>query len=120
MGSLYFSEVRQLVPCTLCWYQRIALYPIAVILMVGIVRRDPDLPRYVLPLSIGGLLIASYHVLLEAGIVKAALVACTTGVSCATPVPVFGPVTLPMLSLAAFFLITAGMVVSLRRSTHGQ
>lgn len=120
LGSLYFSEVRHLVPCTLCWYQRIALYPIAVIAAVGIVRRDAGLPYYILPLAVIGLLIASYHVLLEAGVVQEALVVCSTGVSCATPQPVLGPITIPMLSWAAFLLMTGVAIFQIWRNRHDQ
>ena len=56
-GSLYFSEIMDLPPCSLCWYQRIAMYPLVIILALGIRRRDRSLPAYVLPLSLIGLAI---------------------------------------------------------------
>ena len=60
-GSLYFSEVMDLQPCVLCWYQRILMYPLAAVLAVGILRRDRGIAAYVLPLTLLGLAIATYH-----------------------------------------------------------
>src|SRR3989344_5573951 len=59
-GSLFFSEVMKFPPCVLCWYQRICMYPLVVILTVGILRGDKKVYLYVLPLSISGLIIAIY------------------------------------------------------------
>ena len=60
-GSLFFSEVMRLTPCILCWYQRIPMYPLVVILAVGILLHDARLRWYVLPLSVSGLVVAAYH-----------------------------------------------------------
>jgi disulfide bond formation protein DsbB len=64
-GSLYFSEVRGYVPCVLCWYQRILMYPLTGIIAIGLLRRDGNLPYYVLPFSLLGLGVSTYHYLLE-------------------------------------------------------
>lgn len=64
-GSLYFSEVAHFVPCRLCWFQRIAMYPLSVVLLVGAVRRDPGLRWYVGPMALIGAGVAAYHTLLE-------------------------------------------------------
>ena len=64
-GSLYFSEVKGYIPCTLCWYQRILMYPLTVIIAIGLLRRDWHLPYYILPLSIFGMCVSTYHYLLE-------------------------------------------------------
>lgn len=64
-GSLYFSEVQNLLPCRLCWFQRIAMYPLAAILLVGAVRRDPNVRWYAVPLAAIGLVVAVYHSLIE-------------------------------------------------------
>lgn len=112
LGSLYFSEIRRFAPCTLCWYQRIFLYPPVILIAVGILRRDKGLPLYILPLSILGVIVALYHVLLERGIVPEKLGSCTLGVSCTTKyVSYFGFVTIPFLSLATFLLITICMLL---------
>jgi uncharacterized membrane protein (UPF0136 family) len=64
-GSLYFSEVANLVPCQLCWYQRIAMYPIAVILVAAAIRRDRSVRPYALTLAAVGVALSTYHYLIE-------------------------------------------------------
>jgi disulfide bond formation protein DsbB len=64
-GSLYFSEVADYVPCRLCWFQRIAMYPLAVILLVAAIRRDRAVRWYVGPLAAIGALVSTYHYLVE-------------------------------------------------------
>jgi disulfide bond formation protein DsbB len=64
-GSLYFSEVAHFVPCRLCWFQRIAMYPLSVILLVGAIRRDPAVRWYAGPLAAVGAAVAAYHTLIE-------------------------------------------------------
>ena len=65
LGSLYFSEIADFVPCRLCWFQRIAMYPLAPILLVGAIRRDPAVRWYVAPIAVIGAVIAGYHTLIE-------------------------------------------------------
>lgn len=111
IGSLYYSEIRHFVPCTLCWYQRILIYPLVIIIAVGIVRKDKKLYQYVLPFSVTGSLVALYQVLLQQGIIVSSAAPCSFGVSCALGyTKYFGFITIPMMSLAAFLLITACMV----------
>lgn len=112
LSSLYFSEIRHFAPCILCWYQRIFMYPLAIIIAVGILRRDKKLYEYVLPLSVLGLLVAFYQVLLQIGLLSEALAPCTLGVSCtAKYVSYFGFVSIPVMSFAAFSIITICMLV---------
>ena len=61
LGSLYLSEILKFVPCTLCWYQRILMYPLAIILLVGLLRRDKGVFLYALPFSIMGIGVSTYH-----------------------------------------------------------
>ncbi len=65
VGSLYFSEVAHFVPCRLCWFQRVAMYPLSVVLLVGAIRRDPGLRWYVGPIALVGAGVAAYHTLIE-------------------------------------------------------
>src|SRR3990167_6904358 len=110
LGSLYFSEIRHFTPCVLCWYQRILMYPLTIIITVGILMKDKDLYQYVLPLSILGTIVALYHVLLQKGILPEAVAPCTLGASCTTKfVGYFGFMTIPVMSLTAFIVITAFM-----------
>ena len=69
LGSLYYSEVAGFVPCTLCWYQRILMYPLSLIVLVGILKQDGNLPDYVLPFSIIGMGVSAYHYLIQVGVV---------------------------------------------------
>jgi disulfide bond formation protein DsbB len=107
LGSLYFSEVKGYVPCQLCWYQRIFMYPLTAILAVGLLRQSSDLPYYVLPLSLIGQGISTYHYLLQKTTLFSGVSACSTGVPCNTMyINWFGFVTIPFLAMTAFFIIT--------------
>ena len=65
LGSLYFSEVANFNPCRFCWFQRIAMYPLAVILLVGGLRKDPNVRWYAAPLAVIGVVISGWHSLIE-------------------------------------------------------
>jgi disulfide bond formation protein DsbB len=114
LGSLYFSEVKGYLPCDLCWYQRILMYPLSLILAVGLLRQDGNLPFLVLPLSILGQGVATYHYLLEKTTLFGAPAACRSGVPCTVAwINWFGFVTIPFLSMTAFFLVTILCLVAL-------
>ena len=109
-GSLYFSEVARFTPCTLCWYQRVAMYPLVVLLGVAAIRRRPVVTGSSVLVAIGAL-IAAYHVALEW------VPSLSTGV-CAASAPctdvwfrVFGIFSLPTLALTAFLLILTLLLV---------
>ena len=113
LGSLYYSEIAGFVPCTLCWYQRILMYPLTVIILVGILSDDKYLPRYILPLSATGILVSTYHYLLQIGVIGTTT-ACRAGVPCNVRyINYLGFVTIPFLALTAFTLITALVVAYL-------
>ncbi|MCF6299496.1 MAG: disulfide bond formation protein B [Thiomicrorhabdus sp.] len=106
LGSLFFSEVMELVPCVLCWYQRIFLFPLAVILLVGLFPLDRNVVRYALPIAIIGLLFTIYHVLLFYGLIPETMQPCTQGISCSDDSMVlFGFLPIPLLSIVAFSTI---------------
>jgi disulfide bond formation protein DsbB len=112
LGSLYYSQIAGFVPCTLCWYERIAMYPLAVITLIGIIKQDEQLPDYVLPLSIVGMGLSTYHYLSQLGVVAHPAV-CSVGVPCnARYVNYLGFVTIPLMALAAFVIITVTMALS--------
>ncbi len=116
-GSLFFSNVLGYSPCVLCWYQRIAMYPLVLILGVGILYKDAKVYRYVLPSAIVGWFISVFHNLLYWKIIPDALAPCKTGVSCTTHfIQWFGFVTIPFLSFCAFTLIIILMFV--QRKTY--
>ncbi len=105
-GSLYFSLVLHWLPCDLCWYQRICMYPLTIIIVVNTLRRDAGLELYVLPLSLIGAVIAMYHYLLQKTDWFTAPM-CLSGVPCSGDyLNWFGLITIPLLALIAFVLIT--------------
>lgn len=115
LGSLYFSEIKGFPPCILCWYQRICIYPLVVVLLVGILKKDINLPYYILPFSIIGMLISIYHNLLYYKILPESAAPCVSGVSCTTKfIEYFGFVTIPLLSLIALTIITISMLMYAR------
>lgn len=117
-GSLYFSEILKLPPCVLCWYQRICMYPLIVIISVGIWKKDKILPYFVLPLSIIGIIIAIYHNLLYYKILPESVAPCTLGVSCTTKlIEIFGFITIPLMSLTAFTIITILALLQIKLSS---
>ncbi len=112
-GSLFFSEVMQLPPCILCWYQRIAMYPLILVIGVGLLTRDVRLRIYALPLSILGLVIAIYHNLLYYNLIPDSITPCTEGISCTSiQIEWLGFITIPLMSLTAFTVITTCLILS--------
>ena len=111
-GSLYFSEVMRLPPCSLCWYQRIAMYPLVVVLGVGLASSDPRARWYALPLALLGWVIAAYHNLLYYKVIPEGFTTCTSGVSCTSrQIEWLGFVTIPLLSLVAFTVVLACLLM---------
>jgi disulfide bond formation protein DsbB len=116
LGSLFFSEVMDLVPCVLCWYQRIFMFPLVVILLVGLLPLDKNVVRYALPITIIGLLFTVYHCLLFFGFIPENLQPCSQGVSCADDSMVlFGFLPIPLLSLASFFIMVIMLLITRAR-----
>ena len=112
LGSLYFSEIAHFPPCVLCWYQRIFMYPLVLIIAVGILEKNKRIYRYVLSLTAIGWLISVFHNLLYYKIIPESAAPCYTGVSCTTKfIEWFGFVTIPFLSFSAFTVVTVLMVI---------
>ncbi|MEN9649678.1 MAG: protein disulfide oxidoreductase [Candidatus Parcubacteria bacterium] len=106
LGSLYFSEIKQYPPCVLCWYQRIAMYPLMLILIIGILTKDKLTHYYVLSLTFIGWLISIYHNLLYYKVLPEAAAPCVAGISCTTKyIEWFGFVTIPLLAFLGFSTI---------------
>ena len=118
LGALFFGEVMQLPPCVLCWYQRIFMFPLVLILPIGMFPFDRKVVRYALPLAALGWLFAAFHVLLVAGVIPEGMKPCTQGVPCSeTVIEWFGFVTIPLLSLVAFSTIIALLVAAYSRGS---
>ena len=113
-GSLFFSEIAGFVPCELCWYQRICMYPLSIVTLLAALANDYRVARYLLPLPIVGAGVAVYHLLVENGVVgqSTACLASAPG-GCATKwIDEFGYVTIPTLALTAFVLTFAFLLLS--------
>ena len=116
LGSLFFSHVMGFPPCVLCWYQRICLFPLVLILGAGLFPFDKKVVKFALPLALAGLLTAIYHNLLYAGIIPESIRPCAQGVSCSEKyIELFGFVSIPLLSLLSFTGIAALLVVLKRK-----
>ena len=115
-AALFLGEVMGKTPCVLCWYQRIAMFPLVVILGLGLFETDGRSVRYARPLAWFGVGLALYHCLVFWGVVAEALVPCGKGASCArADVQVAGGVPIPLLSLIAFAGILGLLWVARRR-----
>ena len=104
-GSLYFSNIVGWAPCRLCWYQRILMYPLVVVLGVGVLLKKPDVQDYALPLALIGGTISIYHYIIQMTPIHSS--GCSvTGVSCGTQyLQALGYVTVPFMALTAFATI---------------
>lgn len=111
LGSLFFSEILGFPPCILCWYQRIAMYPLVLLFGIAILRNDKKIYIYALPLAAIGFIIALYHNLLYYGILPESIAPCQAGVSCTTKfIEFFGFITIPFLSLVSFVVVLTCLI----------
>ena len=112
LGSLFFSNIMGYEPCVLCWYQRIFMYPLAVIFLLALFPLDKNVVRYALPISLIGLGFAVYHYLLYMGFIPEDLQPCGEGASCAeVNLEMFGFITIPMLSILSYSGIILLLVI---------
>ncbi|TQR05011.1 disulfide oxidoreductase [Psychrobacillus soli] len=116
VGSLFFSERMGFIPCTLCWYQRILMYPLVVFLGIAFYRNDREIYKYILPISITGIVMSSYHYALQKIPSMHEFSSCTSGVPCTGQyINWFGFVTIPFLALIAFIFVTIMMFILWKR-----
>ncbi|MDX4039661.1 disulfide oxidoreductase [Aliarcobacter skirrowii] len=116
LGSLFFSEVMNFVPCSLCWYQRIFMYPLVFIFLANLLYSDKSVLKYSLPLVIVGLGISIYHNLLILKIIPETLSPCVQGVPCSVDyLNWFGFITIPSLSFIAFLTIFIALIAYKKR-----
>lgn len=119
LGSLYLSEVMHFIPCTLCWYQRIFMYPLAILLGIGFYHHDKKIHWYALPLSVIGMLISGYHFLLQKIPYLQQFEMCTSGVPCAKDyLNLLGFITIPLMAFTAFTIITISLVIYARKNNN--
>ena len=106
LGSLYFSEVMKFTPCTLCWYQRILMYPLVIILGIAAVRKDYQQAIYVIPLAAIGGSISLFHYLTQKTALFSAVADACGMIPCNMQyINWLGFITIPFLALTAFVLI---------------
>ncbi|MBM3908230.1 MAG: disulfide bond formation protein B [Gemmatimonadetes bacterium] len=117
LGALFFGEVMKLPPCSLCWYQRIFMFPLAIVLPFALFPFSRAVVRAVLPLPVIGGLLATWHLLLVAGVIPERVAPCTQGVPCSeTVITWFGFVTIPLLAFVAFAAMTVLLFLAYLRS----
>ncbi len=113
LGSLYFSEVADFVPCKLCWYQRIAMYPLAVLLVMAAVRRDRSVLRYVRVIAAAGIAVSAYHTWIQW--FPETSNSCELDNPCtARWVDAFGWMEIPQMAGLSFLLIIVTATIGLR------
>lgn len=115
LAVLFIGEVMGQAPCNLCWFQRAFMFPLAIILGLAAFRSDRGVTPYAAALSLLGWLVALAHLLLYAGVIPAPIIPCGEGPSCSSETMAVGGVPLPLLSLAAFTLILALLLLFQRR-----
>lgn len=107
VGSIFFSEFKHQQPCPICWYQRILLYPLVIILGIAAFRRAYRIILYVLPLTLLGLVLAIYHLIMikfQFGMLLCA--------ECVIKPILFNPVVFPALSFTAFSLVNLFLIIA--------
>lgn len=111
LGSLFFSEFMHFLPCNFCWYQRILMYPLSLILGIAFYYNEQLIYKYVLPFSIVGIMVSGYHYCLQKVPFLKQFETCKSGIPCSGQyINWFGFITIPFLALIAFILITAMMI----------
>lgn len=117
LGSLYLSEIADYPPCKLCWFQRICMYPLTVLLLVAAITKDRRVHRYVLPLAGIGSVISIYHYQLERFPEQSTL-SCQVDVPCTTVwIWKFHYISIPLMALSAFAAIIT--LVLMARTADG-
>lgn len=116
LGSLFFSSVMGLKPCVLCWYQRIFMYPLALLFLVGMFPLDKSVFRYTFPLAVIGWGFSVYHYLLYSGFIPEGMQPCSEDTPCTEiNLELMGFITIPMLSIISYSVIIAMLLIFRKR-----
>jgi disulfide bond formation protein DsbB len=121
-GSLFFSEVAHFVPCELCWYQRICMYPLSILTLLLAYHGDHRAARYLLPLPVVGAGVSIYHLLIENKVIKepAQCLISAPGSGCGTKwINEFGYITIPTLALTGFVLLIGFLALAVAGGDDG-
>jgi len=122
LGSLFFSEVMFFIPCTLCWYQRICMYPLFLLFLPAVLSYDRSVLKYSMPLSFLGWFVALYHNLVQYKIIPESASPCSQGISCSMSyIQWFDFITIPFLSFIAFSVLCILQIfIFLRMDSRGK
>ena len=121
LGSLFFSEIMNFIPCSLCWYQRIFMYPLVFLLGVNLLFPDDKIFKYAFPLVVVGWIISVYHNLLMLKIIPENLSPCVQGVPCSVDyLNWFGFITIPLLSFFAYTSILILLIMLKRKNKYAK
>ena len=113
LGSLFFSEIMNFIPCSLCWYQRIFMYPLVFLFVINLLFPDDKIFKYAFPLVLVGWVISIYHNLLMFKIIPEKLSPCVQGVPCSVDyINWLGFITIPLLSFFAYTIILILLIIS--------
>lgn len=115
-GSLFYSEHAHFIPCRLCWYQRIAMYPLVVLLLGAALRRDVrGAALYGAPLALAGAIVATYHIYIEYH-PESETPGCKIGAPCTTRwIDEYGYITIPVLAITVFVAVLGLLAIAWRR-----
>ncbi|RXI29963.1 disulfide bond formation protein B [Arcobacter ellisii] len=121
LGSLFFSEIMHFIPCSLCWYQRIFMYPLVLLFLVNLLYPDDKIFKYSFPLVIIGLLISIYQNLLIYKVIPENLSPCVSGIPCSVDyLNWFGFITIPLLSFFSYTTILILLILFKRKSVDAE
>ncbi|HIW34219.1 MAG TPA: disulfide bond formation protein B [Candidatus Paenibacillus intestinavium] len=109
-GSLYMSEIMHFTPCSLCWFQRIFMYPLSIVLGIAFVKEDSGIVKYTLPLAIIGGGFSIYHIIIQNIPPDSTIAACGPTSCQGDYLNWFGFITIPMLALLAFIIIVIALL----------
>ena len=120
-GSLFFSEIMNFIPCSLCWYQRIFMYPLVFLFAINLLFPDDKIFKYAFPLVIVGWAISIYHNLLMFKIIPEKLSPCVQGVPCSVDyINWFGFITIPLLSFFVYTTVFILLIILKRNIKNGK
>ena len=121
LGSLFFSEIMNFIPCSLCWYQRIFMYPLVFLFLINLLFPDDKIFKYTFPLVFVGWIISVYHNLLMLKIIPENLSPCVQGVPCSVDyLNWFGFITIPLLSFFAYTSILILLIMLKRKNKYAK
>lgn len=120
VGSLFFSSVMSLSPCFLCWYQRIFIFPLGIVLAIGFLKNDNVVFWYSFPLALAGWGISFYHNLLYYHLIAQPIIPCSGGISCTeTQFELFGFISIPLMALLSLTSILVLLILFVKKMKKG-